>query len=175
MDLGIKGKTALVLSAGGGLGRAIAVAIAKEGASVAVTDIDENHLEATAAEIKKTGANVFTHPVDLADLPGLDDLVARITQKFGGVDILVNISGGPPPTPAVSVSTEFWIKYFHRWFFSFDDPRHRSGDTRYACKTLGTRHYQCFFWSRSAHSESVHLEYPSFRSGGFGQRRSPEK
>ena len=118
MDLGIKGKTALVLSAGGGLGRAIAVAIAKEGASVAVTDIDENHLEVTAAEIKKTGANVFTHPVDLANLPGLDDLVARITQKFGGVDILVNISGGPPPTPAVSVSTEFWIKYFQSMVLS---------------------------------------------------------
>jgi 3-oxoacyl-[acyl-carrier protein] reductase len=61
---------------------------------------------------------VFTHPVDLADLPGLDDLVARITQKFGGVDILVNISGGPPPTPAVSLSTEFWTKYFQSMVLS---------------------------------------------------------
>jgi 3-oxoacyl-[acyl-carrier protein] reductase len=109
MDLGIKGKTALVLSAGGGLGRAIAVAIAKEGASVAVTDIDENHLEATAAEIKKTGANVFTHPVDLANLPGLDDLVARITQKFGGVD-------RHQPRPSV-YPLSFGSSTFNPWFF----------------------------------------------------------
>ena len=92
MDLGIKGKTALILSAGGGLGRAIALAIAREGASVAVTDIDKSSLATTAAEIKKNGANVFSHPVDLADLPGLDGLVAHIDREFGGVDILVNIS-----------------------------------------------------------------------------------
>jgi 3-oxoacyl-[acyl-carrier protein] reductase len=118
MDLGIKGKTALILSAGGGLGRAIAVAIAREGASVAVTDIDESSLSTTSAEIKKTGANVFSHPVDLADLPGLDDLVAHIDREFGGVDILVNISGGPPPTSAINVSTEFWTKHFHSMVLS---------------------------------------------------------
>ncbi len=83
MDLGIKGKTALILSAGGGLGRAIAVAIAREGASVAVTDIDKSSLATTAAEIKKNGANVFSQPVDLADLPGLDDLGGPYRSGIG--------------------------------------------------------------------------------------------
>ena len=118
MDLGIKGKTALVLSAGGGLGRAIAVAIAREGASVALTDIDTSSLATTAAEIKKNGGTVFSREVDLANLSALDDLVAHIDRELGGVDILVNISGGPPPTSAISVSTEFWTKYFHSMVLS---------------------------------------------------------
>jgi 3-oxoacyl-[acyl-carrier protein] reductase len=118
MDLGIKDKTALILSAGGGLGRSIAHALAREGASVAITDIDESSLAATAAEIKQAGGNVFSHSVDLADLAGLDDLVARVTREFAGVDILVNISGGPPPTSAVNVPTDYWTNYFRSMVLS---------------------------------------------------------
>jgi 3-oxoacyl-[acyl-carrier protein] reductase len=118
MDLGIKGKIALVLSAGGGLGRAIAVAIAREGAAVALTDIDEGSLGITAAEIKNAGGHVFSYPVDLADLAALDDLADRVTREFGGVDILVNISGGPPPTSAIDVPADSWIKYFESMVLS---------------------------------------------------------
>lgn len=118
MDLGIEDKTALILSAGGGLGRAIAVAIAREGARVAVTDIDADSLARTAAEIKETGGNVFSQPVDLADVSGLDALVLRVTQEFGGVDILVNISGGPPPTSAFNVPRDVWLKHFQAMVLS---------------------------------------------------------
>jgi len=118
MDLGIKGKTALILSAGGGLGRAIAAGISREGATVAVTDIDELSLATTAAEIKEAGGKVFSHPVDLADPAGLDDLMIRIDQGFGDVDILVNISGGPPPTSAVNVPPVSWTKYFQAMVLS---------------------------------------------------------
>jgi 3-oxoacyl-[acyl-carrier protein] reductase len=118
MDLGIKGKTALILSAGGGLGRAIACAIALEGANAAVTDIDEQSLAATVAQIRQGGGNVFGHPSDLANPAALDTLVSLIQKRIGTVDILVNISGGPPPTIATNVSPELWKKHFQAMVLS---------------------------------------------------------
>lgn len=118
MDLGIKGKTALILSAGGGLGRAIACAIAREGANAAVTDIDEQSLAATVAEIRQGGGSVFGHLADLGDPAALDTLVSLIQKQIGVVDILVNISGGPPPTSATNVSPELWKKHFQAMVLS---------------------------------------------------------
>src|SRR5271170_3854019 len=108
MDLGIKGKTALVLSAGGGLGRAISVALAREGAAVAVADIDEAALAKSVAEIEAAGARAISGVLDLADTAALSAFVARASQELGSVDILVNISGGPPPTKAAGIAPEQW-------------------------------------------------------------------
>ncbi|MBA3916040.1 MAG: SDR family oxidoreductase, partial [Acidobacteriales bacterium] len=80
--------------------------------------IDEGTLAETAKEITKSGGNTFSHPVDLADPVGLNDLVARINREYGGVDILVNISGGPPPTPAMNVPADSWTKYFQSMVLS---------------------------------------------------------
>lgn len=118
MDLGIKGKTALVLSAGGGLGRAIACALAREGANVAVTDIDEKSLSATVRDILEGNGNAFSHPADLGDPAALEGLLGLIHQQIGTVDILVNISGGPPPTSASDVNPELWKKHFQAMVLS---------------------------------------------------------
>jgi 3-oxoacyl-[acyl-carrier protein] reductase len=112
MDLGIEGKVALVLSAGGGLGRMIAVALAKEGASLAVADRNEDSLAKTVAQIEATGVRAVSQSLDLMDIEALSSFVTRINGELGGVDILVNISGGPPPTTAANVSPEQWIKEF---------------------------------------------------------------
>src|ERR1700721_1680717 len=96
MDLGIKGKTALVLSAGGGLGRAIAIAMAREGASVALADIDECALERTLAEVEAAGTRAIAEKADLMDLATLNSFVARIERELGTVEILINIPGGRP-------------------------------------------------------------------------------
>jgi 3-oxoacyl-[acyl-carrier protein] reductase len=112
MDLGIKGKVALVLSAGGGLGRIIAVALAKEGASLAVADRNEDSLAKTVEQSEATGVCVVSESLDLMDLPALSSFVTRVDEELGGVDILVNISGGPPPTTAANVAPEQWIKEF---------------------------------------------------------------
>jgi 3-oxoacyl-[acyl-carrier protein] reductase len=112
MDLGIEGKVALVLSAGGGLGRMIAVALAKEGASLAVADRNEDSLAKTVAQIEATGVRAVSRSLDLMDIEALSSFVTRINGELGGVDILVNISGGPPPTTAANVSPEQWIKEF---------------------------------------------------------------
>lgn len=89
MDLGIEGKVALVLSAGGGLGRMIAVALAKEGASLAVADRNEDSLAKTVAQIEATGVRAVSRSLDLMDIEALSSFVTRINGELGGVDILV--------------------------------------------------------------------------------------
>ncbi|MBR1219408.1 SDR family oxidoreductase [Bradyrhizobium sp. U87765 SZCCT0131] len=119
MDLGLNGKVALVLGAGGGLGRAIAVALAREGARVALADINAAALRDTADEIALLPRSVgdpamraMALPFDLADLAGLDRQVERVEHQLGGVDILVNNSGGPPPGQASGQDSAAWQRAF---------------------------------------------------------------
>jgi len=113
MDLKIEGKTALVLAAGGGLGCAIAASLALEGAALALCDIDPRALETTASHIRsKADVPVLTEAADLGDLAAMDSFVTRVSQKLGDIDILVNISGGPPPTTAANVPAQKWIDQF---------------------------------------------------------------
>ena len=106
MDLAIKGKTALVFGAGGGLGGAIAKALAAEGANIVLADISAEALSATANNIKTTGAQAMSLTWDIADLSVIDAHIGAVEQRFGSVDILVNNTGGPPPTPASGQSPE---------------------------------------------------------------------
>ncbi|HEX4742091.1 MAG TPA: SDR family NAD(P)-dependent oxidoreductase, partial [Caulobacteraceae bacterium] len=89
MDLGLAGKTALVLGGGGGLGRAIAKSLAREGARVAVADINAAAVEATLAALSETGAVTLGLVWDLADLAQIEDHVARVEAELGHIDILV--------------------------------------------------------------------------------------
>jgi len=118
MDLGIKGKTALVFGAGGGLGGAIAQALAAEGANIVLADISAEALSATANSIKSTGAQAMSLTWDLADLAVIDAHIGAIEQRFGGVDILVNNTGGPPPTPAAGQPPEVWARHFQAMVMS---------------------------------------------------------
>lgn len=118
MDLGIRGKTALVLSATGGLGSAIALSLAREGAAVAVTGRRHDALAQIAAQIEANGARAIAESLDLTDLTLLTSFVTRIDREFGGVDILVNMSGGPPPTTAAGVPPEQWTKQFQSMVLS---------------------------------------------------------
>ncbi|KQZ93236.1 3-oxoacyl-ACP reductase [Mesorhizobium sp. Root157] len=112
MDLGIKGKAALVLGAGGGLGGAIAQTLAREGAKVAVADIDREAAERTVAAIVAEGGEAFAIAWDLADLSVIDDNVSQVEKRYGHVAILVNNTGGPPPTPVSGQANEQWSKFF---------------------------------------------------------------
>ncbi len=100
MDLGLKGKRAVVLAASRGLGLGIADAIAQEGANVMIVGRSAGRLAAAAEEITAHGrgtAQAFA--ADLAD-PGFAAAVAEAARtRLGGVDILVLNSGGPPPGP----------------------------------------------------------------------------
>ena len=100
MDLGLKNKTALVLGASSGLGAAIARTLAAEGARVAVAARRVDRLDALVAEIEVAGGQAFALAWDLADLAQTGPNVAAIEARFGPVDILVNNTGGPPPSTA---------------------------------------------------------------------------
>lgn len=118
MDLGLKNKTALVLGGGGGLGRAIATALVTEGANIAVADIDAKAVAATESELQKTGSRTVGLTWDLADLSAIDANIGRIESALGPVDILVNITGGPPPTPAAGQDPALWSKQFQSMILS---------------------------------------------------------
>ena len=112
MDLGLQGKTALVLGGGGGLGGAIAQALAAEGAKIAIADIDPAAVERAAQEIKPKAAPALGLVWDLADQSSIDKHVSAIEKGLGPVDVLVNITGGPPPTPAAGQAPDMWSKQF---------------------------------------------------------------
>jgi 3-oxoacyl-[acyl-carrier protein] reductase len=112
MDLGLANKTALVQGGGGGLGRAIAVTLAREGARVAIADINEEALQQTAKAIEAVGGQSLSLKWDLGDLSLIEPHVAAIEARFGGVDILINNTGGPPPTTVSGQPADVWQKHF---------------------------------------------------------------
>jgi 3-oxoacyl-[acyl-carrier protein] reductase len=118
LDLGLKNKTALVLGAGGGLGGAIASALAGEGANVAVADIAKESLDRIKAEVQGAGAKCLALPWDIADLSLIEKNVAAIEAELGPVDVLVNNTGGPPPTPAFGQDPALWTKNFNMMVLS---------------------------------------------------------
>ncbi|WP_127088126.1 SDR family oxidoreductase [Aquabacter cavernae] len=118
MDLGLTGKTALVLGAGGGLGGAIARTLAREGAKVAVADLDGAAADLTAADILAHGGRAAAVAWNLADLTAIGPAVAQVEEELGPVDVLVNNTGGPPPTPAGGQSTELWGVQFQSMVLS---------------------------------------------------------
>jgi 3-oxoacyl-[acyl-carrier protein] reductase len=104
MDFGIEGKVALVMGASKGIGRAVAVELAGEGARVAIAARSLERLKPVTAEI---GASAFEH--DSADLDGVPALVASVEQALGPIEILVTNTGGPPANPdPLGSSREQW-------------------------------------------------------------------
>jgi 3-oxoacyl-[acyl-carrier protein] reductase len=113
MNLELTGKTALVLGGGGGLGAAISTSLAREGANVAVADVDDTALERTVMEVQSAGARGLGLRWDLSELSEIDRHVNTVENQLGPVDILVNITGGPPPTPASGQDPALWVSQFH--------------------------------------------------------------
>ncbi|KLN58287.1 SDR family oxidoreductase [Variovorax paradoxus] len=118
MDLGLFGKTALVLGAGGGLGGAIARTLAREGVRVALADIDLAAASVVAEQITKAGGEALALAWDLGDLSVIDANIARIESGLGPVDVLVNNTGGPPPTPVSGQSSDLWSRHFQSMVMS---------------------------------------------------------
>jgi 3-oxoacyl-[acyl-carrier protein] reductase len=113
MDLGLDGKVALVAAASTGLGKASALALAGEGARVAICARTPERLQATAQEIREaTGAEVLAMPADLSTAAGICSVVAVTADRFGGVDILVNNSGGPALGRFRDFTDDDWLQGF---------------------------------------------------------------
>jgi 3-oxoacyl-[acyl-carrier protein] reductase len=113
VDLGLKGKVALVTAASMGLGRAAATELAREGARVMISSRDEETLASTAAEVgEETGGEVGYFPADLSSEGDVKALVSHTADRFRGVDILVNNTGGPPAGGFDDFGDEAWRKAF---------------------------------------------------------------
>ncbi|NMO17578.1 SDR family oxidoreductase [Pyxidicoccus fallax] len=115
MDLELKGKAALVTGSSRGIGRAIAAALAKEGARVLLTARGAEALEATAAELRAAGADVATCVTDVATQAGAVEAVNAAVRAFGTLDILVNNVGGSGGAGAFDAATvEQWATVMDR-------------------------------------------------------------
>jgi 3-oxoacyl-[acyl-carrier protein] reductase len=120
MDLGLKGKVAIVGGASKGLGRACAQVLAEEGAAVALCSRSRPDLEKAAAEIRaSTGAELFAFAGDLDRHPTVCELVAAAVERFGRLDIMVNNSGGPPLARAHTATEEQWAVALERSLLFF--------------------------------------------------------
>ena len=109
MDLGLKGKVAIVGGASKGLGRASAQVLAEEGAKVTICSRTSTDLEQAAKEIREsTGAEVLTYAADLDELSSITGLIKAAVSEFGALDILVNNSGGPPLARSADATEEQW-------------------------------------------------------------------
>ncbi len=109
MDLGLKGKVALVAGASKGLGYAVAHALAREGAMVSISSRDETGIAAAASRIEReTGASVMAAPVDVRSADAIHSWIRATIDRFGGVDALMTNSGGPPAGASLSFDDKAW-------------------------------------------------------------------
>jgi 3-oxoacyl-[acyl-carrier protein] reductase len=100
------------------LGGAIASALAAEGVKVVAADINAEAAAKTADIIRDSGGTALPLEWDLADLDAIDGKVSHIEAEFGGIDILVNNTGGPPPTPASGQPVSLWTGNFQSMVMS---------------------------------------------------------
>jgi 3-oxoacyl-[acyl-carrier protein] reductase len=106
MDLGIQGRKALLTASSRGLGKACAVALAREGVDVTINGLDQAHLDAAAAEIRGFGVEVTAVAADINTADGR----AALLEACPDPDILVNNNWGPPPGDWLTFEYEDWLR-----------------------------------------------------------------
>lgn len=119
MDLGLRGKVALVAGASQGMGRATALGFAREGAKIGICARGETALNEAAEMIRKeTGAEVLAMVADMTKVEDIQRFVNRTTEQFGRLDVIVNNAGGPPPGEFMKFTDEDWQNAFRLSFMS---------------------------------------------------------
>ena len=114
MDLGLEGKIAIVTGGSKGIGRSTALALAQEGADVAICARGMEDLEDAAAEIRaKTGRRVAAVRADMGDPSDIANLVAATVAELGGVDILVNNAVNSTAAPFMELADEDWYNHIN--------------------------------------------------------------
>ncbi len=107
MNLGLKDRVAIVAASSKGLGKAVAIGLAKEGAKLALCARSEAALNSTAEEIRKE-TEVLARPVDVTIYDQVRRFVGETVERFGRVDVCVTNAGGPPAKPFSATTVEDW-------------------------------------------------------------------
>ena len=120
MDLGLKGKVAMVGGASRGLGYAVAEALAREGARVSISSTTPASIEDAAKRIGavSSGADVLAMPVDVRNGDQIAAWGQKTIERFGGVDLLFTNAGGPPSGPAIGFDDAAWQNAIDLLLFS---------------------------------------------------------
>ena len=108
MELGLKGKVAIITGGSEGLGRAAAERFAASGAKVALCARRADVLDEAAKAIQKTGADVLAMPTDVTKQDQVEKFMSAVTGRWGGIDILVNNAGTSQATGFLEVTDETW-------------------------------------------------------------------
>jgi 3-oxoacyl-[acyl-carrier protein] reductase len=107
----VKDKVAIITGASRGLGKAMALTLAREGANIAIWEIEMEGAEQTAKEVRKLGRKAFSQSVDITDSSQVNAAGEKVIQEFGKVDILVNNAGLVSPAPTIlELPDERWLK-----------------------------------------------------------------
>ena len=104
----LEGRTAIVTGSGQGIGEAIAMAMAEEGASVLVAELREDTAAAVQQRIEAAGGTALAHATDVSDDASVDAMVQACLDRFGKVDILVNNAGIYPTSTVEDMAEEEW-------------------------------------------------------------------
>ena len=119
MDLELSGKTAVVSAGSKGLGKAIALGLAMEGARVAICSRNPDNLSRAVQDIQaKASSDILAIPVDLMKPDAITNFVDMVVQRLGKIDILVNNAGGPPMGTFADFEDEDWESAFNLTFMS---------------------------------------------------------
>jgi 3-oxoacyl-[acyl-carrier protein] reductase len=120
MDLGLKGKRALVMAASRGLGYASALGLAREGCHLVICSRDEERIQSAANRIRtETGAQVQALVADVKDADEAARLVGTAVERYGGLEIVVHNAGGPPAGEFRAMSDDQWQQAFEQNLLSF--------------------------------------------------------
>ena len=115
MELGISGKTAFIAASSQGLGKAVAMELAQEGANVIINGRHKENLEQTKSEIEsKTKKKVIALAGDLSVIEQREQVIASALEAYNSIDILVTNAGGPPSGKFESFSEQDWDKAYHQ-------------------------------------------------------------
>jgi NAD(P)-dependent dehydrogenase (short-subunit alcohol dehydrogenase family) len=108
MEKQLAGKVAIVTGAGQGIGKGVAMRLARDGAQVVVAEYNPETAEATAEEIRRLGGRALSYPIDLSQVEQIQPMVDRVVGEFGRIDILVNNAGRVQTKYMLDLTPEDW-------------------------------------------------------------------
>lgn len=161
MDLGLNGRTAIVAGGSRGIGKAIALELAREGVDMVLTARSADALQAAADEIAgQTGRKVLAHACDVTDRAAVDAMVAAAAEALGGLNILINSASLPGGSPGATGPIESLV----------DEDLLADFDVKYMgalrCARAALPHFEAAGWGRIVNISGTNSRTPGNLSGG---------